>query len=130
MVTMADSSVWIDYFNGVESAQVEALDALADAEDLLVGDVVLLEVLRGFRLDRDHAAAQKAMLAYPVVSMLGRAEALTAASRYRQLRKRGITVRKPADIMIASYCITHALPLLYADRDFDPFVEHLGLQRA
>jgi predicted nucleic acid-binding protein len=130
VVTLADSSVWIDYFNGVESEQVEALDALGDSEGLLVGDLVLLEVLRGFRLDRDHAEAQATMLMYPVVSLLGSRDAVVAARRYRRLRKRGITIRKIADVVIASYCITNAVALLYNDRDFDPFVDHFGLERA
>jgi predicted nucleic acid-binding protein len=130
MVTMVDSSVWIDYFNGVDSPEVEALGSLADGDELLIGDLIILEVLRGFRHDQDYAAAESAMLKYPVVNLLGQDGASVAARRYRQLRKLGITIRKPSELVIASYCISNAVPLLYSDRDFDPFVKQLGLERA
>jgi predicted nucleic acid-binding protein len=127
VVTLVDSSVWIDYFNGAETPQAETLDGLLGSGDLLVGDLILLEVLSGFRSGREHDAARDVLLEYPAVPLLGVPESLVAAKRYRQLRKLGITIRKLPDVIIASYCITNAVPLLYADRDFDLFVEHLGL---
>ncbi|MDR1767084.1 MAG: PIN domain-containing protein [Propionibacteriaceae bacterium] len=127
---LVDSSVWIDYFNGADTPQVARLDQLLDTDDLLIGDLILLEVLRGFRRDADHAAAEAELLKYPVVPLLGVGEAQVAARRYRQLRKLGVRIRKPSDVVIASYCITHAIPLLYVDRGFDPFVKHLGLLAA
>lgn len=124
---LVDSSVWIDYFNGVPSAATDKLDALLGVEPLAVGDVILLEVLQGFRRDEDHATARRLMGSLIVVDLLGEANALRGAGFYRELRRQGITVRKTLDVVIATWCIENRCPLLFQDRDFLPFVRHLGL---
>ena len=124
---LVDSSVWIDYFNGVDSAQAGLLDRLLDSENLIVADLVLVEVLQGFVSDVGYAKARQLLTAQPFIEIAGAQTALQAAQNYRLLRQRGITVRKTIDTLIATRCIVDNIPLLYSDRDFDPFVEHLGL---
>lgn len=127
---VVDSSVWIDYLGGGASDATDRLDQALEGGDVVTGDLVLTEVLQGFRQDRDHAAARAALLATTVVPMLGVANALASADAYRTLRKRGVTVRKTIDVVIATYCLEVDMPLLFTDRDFEPFVEHLGLRAA
>lgn len=127
---VVDSSVWIDYLGGSASDATDRLDQALDAGDVVTGDLVLTEVLQGFRHDRDHAAARAALLSTTVVPMLGTANALASADAYRTLRKRGVPVRKTIDVVIATWCLKADLPLLFTDRDFEPFVEHLGLRAA
>ncbi|MDQ7000121.1 MAG: PIN domain nuclease [Mariprofundus sp.] len=128
MPLLVDSSVWIDYFNGRYSAETDALDRILGVDEVIIGDLILTEVLQGFRQEQDYHKAREIMRHFPVVTMLEPDMAVRAADNYRRLRRQGITVRKTIDVMIASYCIEHALPLLYADRDFDPAVQYLGLR--
>ena len=127
---LVDSSVWIDYFNGTATPQVAKLDTLLGTEDLLIGDIILTEVLQGFALDAEFNEAKRFLMAFPVVGLVGQKVAVQAARNYRYLRVRGITVRKTIDTIIATFCIEEGLQLLHNDRDFEPFVEHLGLQPA
>jgi len=128
MPLVVDSSVWIDYFNGQLSAETNALDRALGVEEIIIGDLILTEVLQGFRKQSDFYKARELMRHFPVVTMLGSEMATKSAENYRKLRQQGITVRKTIDVMIATYCMNHALPLLYSDRDFDPIVQYLGLQ--
>lgn len=127
---LVDSSVWIDYFRGDATAQADRLDALLGKEDLIVGDVVLAEVLQGFDADRDFRTALSLFETLTIVDLGGRDMAIEAAHNFRRLRRLGVTVRKTIDTLIATYCIQNDLELLYSDRDFDPFVAHLGLRSA
>jgi predicted nucleic acid-binding protein len=97
-------------------------------EELLLGDLILAEMLQGIR-DHELARVEAAFSAYRVVSLVGEAIARQSAANYRQLRQQGITVRKTADCLIATWCIRHSVPLLHADRDFSSFVS-LGLVEA
>lgn len=127
---VVDSSVWIDYFNGTSTPEGDRLDRYLDTEVIVVGDLVLAEVLQGFRRDQDHRAARGALTQLEVVSMVGSAVAIKAADNFRTLRRRGVTVRKTIDCLIATFCVENQYRLLFSDRDFDPFVEHLGLSAA
>ena len=127
---LVDSSVWIDYFRGTPGPEVDRLDALLGEEVLIVGDIVLTEVLQGFSTDADFRTALALLAALPSVDLVGRDVAIEAARNFRRLRARGVTVRKTIDTLIATWCIRNEVPLLYSDRDFDPFVEHLGLWSA
>ena len=124
---VVDSSVWIDFFNGVSSPEVERLDRTIGKDLIVVGDLVLTEVLQGFRSDADFNAARPALLAFDVVPMLGLELAIRTSENYRTLRARGVTVRKTSDMIIGTFCIERELPLLFSDRDFQPLVDHLGL---
>jgi predicted nucleic acid-binding protein len=125
---MVDSSVWIDYFNGTITPQTNHLDTILGIEEIVIGDLILAEVLQGFRLDKDYEAAKKAMYAFPILSLVGPNLALKSADNYRSLRKRGITIRKTIDCLIATFCIENILEILHSDSDFDPFEQHLQLK--
>lgn len=125
---VVDSSVWIDYFNGVDSEASEKLDKLLGVEPLAVGDLILTEVLQGFRSDAHYRTAREVMTSLAVFDMLGQKMAIKSADNYRSLRARGITVRRTVDVIIATYCIEQDLPLLFEDKDFLPFVRNLGLR--
>ena len=127
---VVDSSVWIDFFNGVSTPEVERLDGVLGRSPVAIGDLILVEVLQGFRSDSDVATARQLFRSMPLLAMLGPQNAYKAAENYRALRSRGITVRKTIDGIIATACIEANVPLLFSDRDFQPYVEHLGLEVA
>ncbi|MCX7097690.1 MAG: PIN domain nuclease [Methylococcales bacterium] len=129
---MVDSSVWIDHFNGTINRPVEFLRAglAQNIQEFVIGDLILLEVLRGFRNDRDYLDAYNALQVLGCFDLVGKHLAVIAAQNYRILRKQGITIRKSADVLIATFCIEQQIPLLHNDRDFEPFAQYLGLQRA
>lgn len=129
-MTLVDTSVWIDYFNGVHNPQSERLDALLADDVVLMGDLILLEILQGIRDDRAYHSTREHLWALDLVELFGAAQVNVCAGHYRALRKQGITIRKTADVIIASFCIHHDLPLLFRDRDFQPFVDCLGLKPA
>lgn len=127
---LVDSSVWIDYFRGTATPQAEILDALLGHEPLIVGDLILAEVLQGFGSERNFNQARKLLTSLDVVSLVNPEIAIQAAKNFRTLRAMGITVRKTIDTLIATRCIQSGFTLLYSDRDFDPFVQHLELRSA
>jgi predicted nucleic acid-binding protein len=129
-VIVVDSSVCIDFFHGVSTPEVERLDGLLGVTPLAIGDLILVEVMQGFRTDQDVATARQLFRSLALLPMLGGSNAWKAAENYRQLRRKGITVRKTIDGIIATACIEANLPLLFSDRDFQPYVEHLGLEVA
>jgi predicted nucleic acid-binding protein len=125
---LVDSSVWIDYFNGTNNPQTTTLDSLLGVEPIAIGDLILTEILQGFRNDADFKTAKDVLLSLTIFDMLGQKNAIAAAENYRILRKKGITVRKTIDCMISAFCIENNHALLFSDRDYQPFVEHLGLR--
>ena len=127
---LVDSSVWIDYFNGKQTKQTDLLDNTLGQEPVAIGDLILTEVLPGFRNDRDFTTAKQLLEAITVYNLLGKERAIRAAVYYRTLRKRGFTVRKSSDVIIGSFCIDEGIPLLFSGRDFLPMVQHLNLQDA
>jgi len=127
---LVDSSVWVDYFNGQVTRETDFLDTLLGTEPVAIGDLILAEVLQGFRSDADYEAAKELLASLTTYDLLGAALAIKTADNYRALRRRGVTVRKTVDAIIATFCIERRTPLLYSDRDFDPFVRHLGLKTA
>jgi len=127
---VVDSSVWIDYFTGNVTPETDHLDSLLGQELIAIGDLVLAEVLQGFRADKDFRKARDLLLSLHVVNMLDTTIALKSAANFRALRKMGLTVRKTVDSIIATYCIENRLPLLHCDKDFQPFHRHLGLKHA
>jgi predicted nucleic acid-binding protein len=129
-VIFVDSSVWIDYFRGTTTPETEKLDALLGSVPVVTGDLVLVEVLQGFNSERDFNQAKKLLSSLIVIDVAGQEIAIQAAKHFRTLRAQGITVRKTIDIVIATRCIESEFALLYSDRDFDPFVQYLGLRSA
>lgn len=129
-MTLVDSSVWIDYFRGLATPETDRLEVLLGTEPLATGDLILTEVLQGFSAARDFNQAMKMLTSLVVIELAGKDIAIQAAQNFRQLRTAGITVRKTIDTIIATRCIEDDYALLYSDRDFDPFVKHLGLRSA
>ncbi len=125
-----DSSVWIDYLRGTPTLAAQKLDSLLGGTEVLVGDLVLAEVLQGIRHDHAFEHTLALMTQATLVNVSDDETAVQAARNYRLLRARGITIRKTIDTLIATRCIMDGHHLLFSDRDFDPFVEHLGLQSA
>ena len=126
-MTLIDSSVWVDYFNGVETLATKKLDSLLTLQPICTGDLILAEVLQGFRQDQDYQAAKTLLCSLPIYPMLGVELSLKSAENYRTLRKQGITIRKTIDTMIATFCIENDFLLLHSDKDFQPFQQLLGL---
>ena len=124
---LVDSSVWVDYFRGTPAPHTDKLDSLLDREPLVIGDLILTEVLQGFANDRDFESAKSLMLSLIVVELGGQEIAVRAATNFRFLRTLGVTVRKTVDAVIATRCIESGYVLMHAGRDFDPFVQYLGL---
>ncbi|MCG7910188.1 MAG: PIN domain nuclease [Candidatus Thiodiazotropha taylori] len=127
---VVDSSVWIDFFSGADTPEAESLDRTLGIKPVAIGDLILTEVLQGFRHDKDYKAARRVFDDVTIFDMLGMQMAIKSAENFRALLKKGITVRKTADVIIATFCIEQKLPLLFSDKDFKPFVKHLGLAEA
>lgn len=124
---VVDTSVWIDYFNGRPTPEAAHLDSLLVREPLVIGDLILAEVLQGFRSDLDFRRALALLSALEFHAMVGREVAVESARNYRRLRARGVSVRKTIDVLIGTFCIRSGHQLLYADGDFDPMERYLGL---
>lgn len=127
---LVDSSVWIDFFNGIPNAETNRLDNILGLEEVVIGDLILTEVLQGFRKDADYKIARQVFTSISVHDLLGKEQAIKSAENYRKLRKKGFTIRKTADVIIATYCIENQIPLLFTDKDFLPFVDYLDLMSA
>ena len=125
---VVDTSVWIDYFNGVKNPQTDFLDTVLDNAPIIIGDLILAEVLQGFRYDPDFEKVRRVLGKFMQESMVNPTLAVQSARNYRLLRHKGITVRKTIDSLIATYCIENDHQLLHNDSDFDGYEEHLGLR--
>ncbi len=127
---VVDSRVWIDFFLARPTPARDRLRHLLDRGEVrvVVPDLVLFEVLRGFRHEREHRQARLLLEALSVEAACSPALAYAAAQHYRSLRAHGVTVRSPVDVLVASYCIERDYALLHHDRDFDAFESHRGLR--
>lgn len=125
---LVDSSVWVNYFNDQATWQTEMLDQLLQQVPVYTGNLILIEVLQGFRKDSDYAQAKEVLSIFSCKELGGYAVAVAAAENYRTLRKKGVTVRKTIDVIIGTFCRVNNLSLLHDDRDFEPMVAHLGLR--
>ena len=125
---LVDSSVWIDFFRGTQTAASEKLDRILDTERLYVGDLIVTEVLQGFKNESDFKTAKTILESFTMVQIGGSDIAVQAAQNFRFLRAKGLTVRKTIDTLIATRCVRNGLRLLHSDRDFDHFAAHLNLK--
>ena len=126
-MVLVDTSVWVDYFNGVDSRQTNILDALLYSELVAVGDLILAEVLQGFRSEKDFNKARDYLEHLPFYLLGGHDVAVASAKNFRILRKKGITIRKTIDVLIATAAIYYDFELLHNDRDFDA-MKSIGLK--
>lgn len=125
---VVDTSVWIDYVNGVVTPQTNILDIELESSRLATGDLIIVEFLQGFRDDKQFLKAKDLMDSLEYYDFVGREMAINAAQNFRRLRKKGITIRKTIDVLIATFCIEYGFELLHNDRYFDPMEEILGLR--
>ena len=129
-MVVVDTSVWVDFFNGKLTDETEKLDHYLSSTVIVIGDLILAEVLQGFRSDKDYRIAKSLLTELQQVRLCNTDLAIKSAQNYRALRKQGITIRKTIDCFIATYCVETKTPLLFSDRDFDPWVMHLELVAA
>jgi predicted nucleic acid-binding protein len=127
-VVIVDSSVWIDFLNGVTNPETQWLDLNLDHQRIGLTTLVLTEVLQGLRDDREAAAVEAELRKFEIVELHDVALAVEAARHYRHLRGKDFTVRKTTDLLIATYCIREEHQLLHTNRDFDVFERQLKLQ--
>lgn len=127
---LIDSSVWIAYFNGIINPKTDRLDSLLGVTPVGTGDIMLTEVLQGFRHDSDFTIAKDLLSSIPVYSILNTELAYKSADNYRRLRKQGLTVRKTIDVIVATFCIENDFALLHCDKDSLPLHQILGLRNA
>ena len=127
-MVLVDSSVWINYFNGKNTWQTEILDQMLLQIPLFTGDLILTEVLQGFRKENEYNKAKEVMSILSCQQLGGYEIAIKSAENYRKLRKKGITVRKTIDVIIGTFCISENIPLLHDDKDFEPMVKYLDLK--
>ena len=127
---VVDSSVWIDFFNAADEPAAQLLEQLLDRGEvrLVVPDLVLFEVLRGFRHERDFRQARVLLQTLSIEPIGGTEQALAAVDHYRSLRAAGITVYSAIDVLVATFCIERDYALLHRDRDFDAFEDLRGLR--
>ena len=121
---LVDSSVFIDYFNGINNWHTDELNALLGNELVITGDYILAEVLQGFRNDKDYKIAKEIMQSFPCFNICNEELAIKSADNFRYLRTKGITIRKTVDLIIGTFCIENEIELLHNDRDFEPMGQY------
>jgi predicted nucleic acid-binding protein len=129
-VMVSDTTVWVDYSKGVHTKETRILRNEIERGEVIVTDVIIMEFLQGIRDDRDYADGRALMNAMYYRPFWGKRHMEQAAANYRALRKQGITIRSPNDVVIATFCIENDYPLLHNDHDFDHIEQHLGLKVA
>lgn len=125
---LVDTSVCVDFFNGIATREVQALDRLIGTGEILIGDLILAEILKGFARDADYRRARAVLMELPYSDLGGGEVAIAAAGHYRSLRAKGVTVRKSVDMIIGTFCLLGGHVLLHSDRDFDVMEKHLGMR--
>jgi predicted nucleic acid-binding protein len=119
-VIVVDTSVWIDVLNERSSPQAErCVELIEGGEPIALTDIVVTEILQGFRSDREARLVESHLKAFPILRLDGLDDFVLAADLYRMARRAGVTIRKTLDCLIAAPCIRTGAPLLHADTDFD-----------
>lgn len=124
---LVDTSVWIDYFNGINNWQTDHLDNSLTNDTVLIGDIILAEILQGFDDQSDFNKARIALDSLECISISNKQLALQSAINFRFLRSKGVTIRKTVDMLIGTWCIESGVRLLHRDKDFDRMAKHLPL---
>ncbi|HZP24366.1 MAG TPA: PIN domain nuclease [Terriglobales bacterium] len=127
-MVLVDTTVWIDYLGGIANPHTVWLDRELGRQPIGLTDLIYCELLQGIRNDVLFPQIRRDLERLTIFDSGGKDLALTAAQNYRLLRKRGITVRKTIDCLIATFCIEAGHELLHRDRDFDAFEEHRALR--
>lgn len=124
---VVDSSVWIANLRELDTKAVRALRSIEDPDDILVGDLILLEVLQCARSEAHAARIETNLRQFRIERMLDEELAVLGARHYRALRDKGVTIRKTVDLIIGTFCLARSHFLLHDDRDLDPMAAQLGL---
>ena len=127
-MVIIDTSVLVDFINGIDNPETEWLDLRLDRQRFGLTSLILTEVLQGMRTEREASRVEAELRAFDIIELHDVNLAVEAARNYRQLRNDGRTVRKTIDLLIATHCIRDHHSLLHRDRDFDAFEERLGLR--
>jgi predicted nucleic acid-binding protein len=127
-MVIVDTTIWIDYFNGVRTLHTDWLDVQLARQRLGLTDLILCEVLQGVRNDRQWQQLRRDLLKFEVFETGGINLAIAAAQNYRMLRRQGLTIRTTIDGLIATFCLLNSYELLHNDRDYDAFEHALGLK--
>ena len=129
-MTLVDTSVWIDYFNGIDSAEARQLrDYIVDAHPMTAPGLVLTEILQGLRSDSDVERVTRTLSAFDPTPELDSTDYRQAAEIYRRCRSQGMTIRSTIDCLIAQLCLRHGYDLLAKDGDFDAIARVFPLRR-
>ncbi len=127
-MVLVDTTVWIDFFSANLNPHANALEKLiAHREDICLCGIILTEILQGIRDDSEFKKTRD-LLANLIFLPMTYSAYLSSAEIYRALRRKGITIRKSVDCMIAAVAIEHEIPLLHNDKDFIPIEKHFGLK--
>lgn len=126
--TIIDTSVWIDYFNAVINDKTDAADNLLEQRSVIILPLILQEILQGIRERQMFETIKGSLLSLNFLQYNPIESAIGAASLYRFLKRKGITIRKPNDCLIAVICINNDTPLLHNDKDFDNIAKHTTLK--
>lgn len=127
-MVIVDTSVLVDFINGVTNPETEWLDLRLERQRFGLTTLILTEILQGLRDDREAALVQAQLEEFELFEFYDTDLAADAARHFRRLRNDGRTVRKTVDLLIATHCIRHQHALLHRDRDYDAFEETLGLE--
>ncbi len=125
---IVDTTVWIEYLNGVQTSQTDWLDVEVEKQRLGLTDLTLCEVLQGVKDEEQAVETQRELMRFEVLLMSSVDLAVAAAHNYRKLRAQGRTIRKTIDCLIATFCMMNGHSLLHNDRDYDDFEQFFGLQ--
>lgn len=128
LMIIADTSVWIDYFRGIDTLHTGKLDMALGTDELFIGDLIITELMQGAKTENSVLQIKDVISKMQCVNMVGQKIAYESAANYRSLRSKGITVRKTIDMLIGTFCIHSNAALIHNDRDFDPMEIHLGLK--
>jgi len=124
-----DTSVWIDFLRGKSNPQVDLLTLYIDHNDqVLLIPTILQEVLQGIREDTQYRQIKEIFSYFTVLQLPPVQAAIGAAELYRGLRKKGLTIRKSNDCLIAFYAIEFSTPLVHLDSDFEFVSKHSKLK--
>ena len=125
---IVDTGVWIDFYNGISNSMVEALKIIMINDVIVVPPTIVQEILQGIREDAQYNHIKDILSYFTVLQASSIEAAIGAADLYRMLRKKGLTIRKSNDCLIAWYAITFSTTLVHADNDFDIISAHSKLR--
>jgi hypothetical protein len=128
---IVDTSIWIDFFRDVQNAKTDLVADLLIKKDMLyITPTILQELLQRIPTDSQFERIREDLLACVMLRTNPVDAAIEAAQLYRALRKKGVTIRKPNDCLIAHYAVFYDIPILHNDMDFDQIAQFTALRIA